>query len=198
VECNVWNIFFILGITQVGNNSMNPLILTIKGIMSYPQMYPCIPRYDIFEQYSVELGYQAIRLLTLDYITAVIKIFSLYAETIKSWLWFPALQKVIKAECDVTPSDKMYIHEWEEKILLGKCDLDRSKKKDMYIYFLRITSELFLRWQMGLDHAHGNISHCYRHRDGNWQILSDSIHPRQHFNINGLLYFENKWHHSIT
>jgi len=135
----------------------DPLILIVKGFTTYPQIYPCIPRYDIFKQYSVELGYQAIQLLmdldTWDYIVAVIKIFSSYAETIKFWPWFPVLQKTIKVKCnDVTyhdePSSK--IHAWDEKVLLSKRDLDRSKKGNIYIHFLRITIVNY-SWDEGWD-----------------------------------------------
>ncbi|XP_011879969.1 PREDICTED: hydrocephalus-inducing protein homolog [Vollenhovia emeryi] len=47
---------------------VDPLIITTKGVTSYPQIYPCISR-DISKQYSVKLGYQAIQFLNSDYIT---------------------------------------------------------------------------------------------------------------------------------
>ncbi|KAL6255306.1 hypothetical protein P5V15_013646 [Pogonomyrmex californicus] len=56
---------------QVAN--VDPLLITVKGVASFPQIYLCVSR-DIFEQYYVELGYQAIQLLTSDYIAMVLLI----------------------------------------------------------------------------------------------------------------------------
>ncbi|RLU21574.1 hypothetical protein DMN91_005947 [Ooceraea biroi] len=41
---------------QVANE--DPLILIAKGVTSYPQSIPCVPRDDIFKQHSAELGHQ--------------------------------------------------------------------------------------------------------------------------------------------
>lgn len=50
---------------------LSPLTITAKGVTSYPQIHPCIPRHDIFKQHPTELGYRAIQLLTCDYIATV-------------------------------------------------------------------------------------------------------------------------------
>jgi len=70
------------------------LIITAKGVTSYPQIYPCILR-DISKQYPVELGYRAIQLLSPNYI-AMVWNFKNYKND-KKLFWcfacFSALQK---------------------------------------------------------------------------------------------------------
>ncbi|XP_039306781.1 hydrocephalus-inducing protein homolog [Solenopsis invicta] len=77
----------------------DPLTITAKGITSYPQVYPYIFR-DISKQYSAELGYRAVQLLSPDYI--VMK------------------KREIKPQYITMDNDKpkSQISEWDERILL--------------------------------------------------------------------------------
>ncbi|XP_036144321.1 LOW QUALITY PROTEIN: hydrocephalus-inducing protein [Monomorium pharaonis] len=90
---------YLIAIIIIQVTHADPLIITAKGITSYPQVYPYISR-DISKQYSAELGYQAIQLLSLDYI--IMK------------------KQEIKTHCN-TNNDKSrnQIPEWDERILLN-------------------------------------------------------------------------------
>ncbi|XP_011690792.1 PREDICTED: hydrocephalus-inducing protein-like [Wasmannia auropunctata] len=78
---------------------VDPLIITAKGVTSYPQIYPYISR--VFsKQYPAELGYRAIQLLSPNYIATK--------------------KQVIRTqynEYDEKP--KSPIPEWDERILLN-------------------------------------------------------------------------------
>ncbi|XP_014477569.1 PREDICTED: hydrocephalus-inducing protein homolog [Dinoponera quadriceps] len=75
-----------------------PQIITVKGVTSYPQVYPCIPREDIFQRHSVELGYRAIQLLTSNYL---------------------AMRRQVMMQLDDMDDNRPWtrIPEWDEKIL---------------------------------------------------------------------------------
>ncbi|XP_018395305.1 PREDICTED: hydrocephalus-inducing protein homolog [Cyphomyrmex costatus] len=73
---------------------VDPLIITAKGVISYPQVYPCISR-DISR--PVKLGYRAIQLLSPEFIT---------------------MKKQIR--CNVEDDKlKNQVPEWDERILLN-------------------------------------------------------------------------------
>ncbi|EFN85829.1 Hydrocephalus-inducing protein [Harpegnathos saltator] len=74
-----------------------PQMITVKGVTGYPQIYPCVPRDDIFQRHPVELGYRAIQLLTPDCL---------------------AMKRQVTARCDDRPWSRM--SEWDERILSSK------------------------------------------------------------------------------
>lgn len=121
-----------------------PEIIIARGVTSYPQIYPCIPRDNLFEQHSTELGYRAVQRLTPDYIATVTKNSPLPRTRNKSdEITEVAFQKPeINARRNDADDDKpggSRLHEWDEKILLSnssyiiviyKCEITRVKCKE--------------------------------------------------------------------